>query len=150
MLISQCFSLISFVYSDNDQNSSFKYWNQTQGIISDEIRVMSLETEQIISDEVALLSAPEENISIIKDLSSLQSESWKLVEKSSDNDVLQIFITNKSRFMNVTTQSYDYDDFMKAWKTLSTDYNKKEEEEILTQKQHFLEVYLHLKWGYKK
>lgn len=141
MILSQAFSLVSSGTEWTEVRVDTPSWVSEQEIISDEIDLTAAPgTEpEIISDEVNLL----EEIVLVSPI-PVSKTAKEMATDMTEQELLRLFIENKSRLQWVGNDEYNYDDFIEAWRTLTTDYNSKSEADKLMQKEVFLEIFLQL------
>ena len=141
MILSQAFSLVSSGSEWPETQVDTMSWVSEQEIISDEIDLTAAPEiwQDIISDEVDLL---EEVVPVPTIPVSRSAE--EMAKEMTEQELLRLFIENKSRLQGVGNDKYNYDDFIDAWKTLTNDYNSKTEADKLMQKAIFIEIFLQL------
>lgn len=159
IILSQGFALISSSF-DGDAEQSSAQTNSvesTEEIISDEVdltaapeeaEVAEVTSEEIISDEAGLEELEVEEIEYVSPV-EISPEAGAMALDISNQELLRLFIENKSRLQGTGNGEVDYDDFVDAWKEMTSDYGNKGESLKLLQKQAFIEIYLRLTWGTK-
>ncbi len=150
IVLSQGFSLVSSGTEGADNQVASNEVTETN-IISDEIdlsaapeeEVVEVVSEEIISDEVGLEEIITEEYTSPVEISA---KADKMALDITNQELLRLFIENKSRLQGTSNGEINYDDFILAWKDMTTDYGNKSDDLKLLQKQAFIEIYLRLTW----